>query len=105
MIVVHVHIRVTPGRAADFVRATEKNAASSRLEPGVLRFDLLGDPADDHHFVLVEAYRDEQAPAAHKETAHYAEWRDAVAPWMAEPRRSERYVALSPAHESGWRSV
>ncbi len=46
--------------------------------------------------MLVEVYRDAQAAAAHKETAHYARWRDAVADLMAEPRRSARYVNVSP---------
>jgi quinol monooxygenase YgiN len=46
--------------------------------------------------VLVEIYRDEQAPARHKETAHYAKWRDTVAPLMASPRTSVRYEAVFP---------
>ena len=35
---------------------------------------------DPTRFVLVEAYRTQDAPAAHKETRHYQQWRDAVAP-------------------------
>ena len=46
--------------------------------------------------VLVEVYRDEAAAAAHKDTAHYQRWRDAVAPMMARPRQSARYVNTSP---------
>ncbi len=37
-------------------------------------------------FVLVEVYSNADAPAKHKETAHYAAWRDGVADMMAEPR-------------------
>jgi quinol monooxygenase YgiN len=48
----------------------------------------LEDPA---RFVLVEAYRTEDAAGAHKETEHYATWRDTVADLMAEPRSSQRY--------------
>jgi quinol monooxygenase YgiN len=47
--------------------------------------------------VLVEVYRDDNAPAAHKETAHYAKWRDAVAPMMAEPRVSVKFNAVFPS--------
>ena len=43
------------------------------------------------HFVLVEVYRSQEATVAHKETAHYATWRDAVAPMMAQPRTSVKY--------------
>jgi len=48
-------------------------------------------------FVLIEAYRTLEAAAAHKETAHYAKWRDAVAPMMAEPRQRVFYNAVFPA--------
>ena len=34
----------------------------------------------------MEVYRDDQAPARHKETAHYAKWRNTVADMMAEAR-------------------
>ena len=32
---------------------------------------------------------------AHKETAHYARWAEAVGPWMAEPRRGVKYTILN----------
>jgi autoinducer 2-degrading protein len=54
--------------------------------------------------VLVEVYRDADAPAAHKLTPHYAVWRDAVAEMMAEPRASEKYSAVFPSAGEGWAS-
>jgi quinol monooxygenase YgiN len=101
LLVVHVHVRVKPGAAEAFRAASVANADASRREPGVLRFDLLADREDPGRFVLVEVYRDAAAAAAHKETAHYAAWRDAVADLMAEPRRSEKYVNVSPG-DAGW---
>jgi quinol monooxygenase YgiN len=101
LLVVHVHARVKPGAGEAFRTASVANAEASRREPGVVRFDLLADRDDPGHFVLVEVYRDAAAAAAHKETAHYAAWRDAVADLMAEPRRSEKYLNLSPGDE-GW---
>jgi hypothetical protein len=41
-------------------------------------------------------YRTVEDPARHKETAHYAKWRDTVAPWMAEPRTSARFSNVFP---------
>jgi quinol monooxygenase YgiN len=101
LLVVHVHVRVRPGGEEAFRTASLANAEASRREPGVVRFDLLADRDDARHFVLVEVYRDAAASAAHKETAHYAAWRDAVADLMAEPRRSEKLVNVSPGDE-GW---
>jgi quinol monooxygenase YgiN len=101
LLVVHVHVCVKPGGEEAFRAASVANAEASRREPGVVRFDLLCDREDPTRFLLVEIYRDAAAAAAHKETAHYAAWRDAVSDLMAEPRRSARYVNLSPA-DAGW---
>jgi len=89
-----VRIRVLEGCEEGFIAATLANQAGSLKEPGVRRFELLQDEADKRRFVLVEGYRDEVAQAAHKETAHYAAWRRAVEPMMAEPRVRELYSVL-----------
>ena len=105
MLVVHVHARVRPERVEDFLAATLVNARASLAEPGVLRFDVIQDRPDRAHVVLVEVYRDADAPAAHKLTPHYAAWRDAVAEMMAEPRVSTSFDAVFPAGSEGWASV
>ena len=102
MLVVHVHVRVRPERIGDFLAATVINARASLAEPGVLRFDIVQDQADPAHVVLVEVYRDEEAPAAHKLTPHYAAWRDSVAEMMAEPRESVRYSVVFPVSGEVW---
>jgi autoinducer 2-degrading protein len=102
MLVVHVHVRVRPEDLDAFLEATLVNARASVREPGVLRFDVLRDQADPTHVVLVEVYRDADAPAAHKETAHYATWRDAVAPMMAEARSSTTFEAVFPTDPERW---
>jgi (4S)-4-hydroxy-5-phosphonooxypentane-2,3-dione isomerase len=104
MLVVHVHVRIRPGRVDDFLAATLVNAQASLGEPGVLRFDVIQDQADPEHVILVEVYRDDDASAAHKLTPHYAVWRDSVAEMMAEPRASARFSAVFPAGGEGWSS-
>jgi len=96
LLVVHVDVRVKPEVVEAFRTATLANASASRKEPGVVRFDVVQDLEDAARFVLVEVYRDAAAAAAHKETAHYAAWRDAVAPLMAEPRSSRKFRNVSP---------
>jgi autoinducer 2-degrading protein len=102
MLVVHVHARVRPGRAEAFLDATLANARASLAEPGVLRFDVIQDQDDPEHVVLVEVYTGSDAAAAHKQTAHYAAWRDRVAEMMARPRESVRYSAVFPAGGEAW---
>ena len=96
LLIVHVDISVLPDSVENFLAATETNARASRLEPGVVRFDVLHDRDETSHVVLVEIYRDDEAAAAHKTTGHYAEWRDAVGPMMARSRHSTRFVNVSP---------
>ena len=101
MLVVHVHVHVKPECLEAFRQATLDNARNSVREPGIARFDVAQQADDPTRFTLVEAYRTAEAPAAHKATAHYARWRDAVADMMAEPRTAVKYANLFPADE-GW---
>jgi quinol monooxygenase YgiN len=101
MLIVHVHVHVKPESVEDFRKATLENARASVQEPGIARFDVVEQQDDATRFVLIEVYRTLEATAAHKETAHYAKWRDAVAPMMAEPRQSVKYNAVFP-DVNGW---
>jgi quinol monooxygenase YgiN len=99
MLIVHVHAHVKPEFIDAFKEATITNARHSVQEPGVARFDVIQQADDPARFVLVEVYRTGDAPAQHKETAHYQVWRDAVTPMMAEPRTSVKYSNLFPAYD------
>jgi quinol monooxygenase YgiN len=100
LLVVHVHVRVNPGSVEAFLAATAENSRQSLLEPGIARFDVVQQIDDPTRFVLVEAYRTPEAPALHKETAHYALWRDTVAPMMAEPRSSVKFLSVAPGPDA-----
>jgi (4S)-4-hydroxy-5-phosphonooxypentane-2,3-dione isomerase len=95
-LVVHVHVHVLADKVEEFVMASKRNAASSLMEPGVVRFDVAQNLDDPTRFVLMEVYRDDEAPVLHKATEHYASWRDAVAPLMASPRTSVRFRCVYP---------
>src|ERR1700758_1639913 len=101
MLIVHVHVHVKRESVAEFRKATIDNARSSVQEPGIARFDVVQQQDDETRFVLIEVYRTPEAAVAHKETAHYAKWRDAVANMMAEPRHSVKYSAVLPDPQ-GW---
>jgi (4S)-4-hydroxy-5-phosphonooxypentane-2,3-dione isomerase len=96
MLIVHVHVHVNSESVGAFIEATIENARNSVREPGIARFDVVQQTDDPTRFVLVEVYRDEGATKAHKETAHYAKWRDIVAPMMNGPRTSLKFSNLFP---------
>jgi autoinducer 2-degrading protein len=101
MFIVHVHVRVKPEFIDEFIEATLENAQNSVQEPGIARFDVIQQLDDPTQFVLVEVYQTPEDPARHKETEHYARWRDTVAEMMAEPRSSVKYANLFP-ESSEW---
>lgn len=91
-----VHIQVKPERIDDFIEASRINHVGSIEEPGNRRFDVLQDTRDPTKFILYEAYVTAEQAAAHKDTPHYREWRDAVAGMMAKPREGVSYDGLFP---------
>ena len=101
MFIVHVHVHVKPDSVSAFLDATLKNAQNSIKEPGIARFDVIQQKDDPTRFVLVEVYRTLADPPKHKETPHYARWRDQVANMMAEPRSSVKYDNIFP-DDKGW---
>ncbi len=101
MLIVLVHVHVKPEYLDAFLAACLDNAQNSVKEPGVARFDVIQQNDDPTRFVLIEAYRTPEAPGQHKETAHYARWRDTVADMLVEPRTGIKYTNIFP-DEAGW---
>ncbi len=94
--VVSVTIHVAPEHRAAFIAAARDNAEQSRQEPGCRQFDVAQHVEDPDRFHLYEVYASVDDFAAHQQTAHYARWRDAVNPWMAQPRIGVKWNRLSP---------
>jgi len=101
MNIVLVHVHVKPEIVDAFKQATIENASYSAKEEGIERFDVIQQVDDPTRFILVEVYKTANASAAHKETAHYAKWRDTVAEMMVEPRQGIKYSNIYP-EDSNW---
>ncbi|MGN1048694.1 MAG: antibiotic biosynthesis monooxygenase [Eubacteriales bacterium] len=89
-----VTVNVKPDKIEAFRKITSYNHENSRKEPGNVRFDVLQSRDDPSKFYLYEVYKDDEAAAEHKKTAHYLRWRDEVADYMAVPRSSVRTEPL-----------
>jgi (4S)-4-hydroxy-5-phosphonooxypentane-2,3-dione isomerase len=101
MLISIVSVHVKPEHIQAFKAAIVENARNSVKEPGVARFDVIQRSDDPAYFLLIEAYRNADALAQHKETAHYKTWRDTVVDMMAEPRTAIRYENVFP-DDTGW---
>lgn len=91
-----VHVSVKAECIDDFIAACHLNHEASVKEPGNRRFDVLQSADVPTRFVLYEAYASADDAKAHKDTDHYATWRDQVAHMMDQPRRGEVFVAHAP---------
>jgi len=91
-----VYVEVKEKFISDFIIASEKNHTESIKETGNLRFDILQSEEDPSQFVLYEAYASDEDATQHKRTAHYLQWRETVADWMANPRNGIKYNGLKP---------
>ena len=69
-----------PQIAAEFTEAT-------RNEPGCLWFDWSRSLADPQEYVLVEAFRDDAAGAAHVQSAHFKQAQKSLPPHLAHTPR------------------
>jgi autoinducer 2-degrading protein len=96
MFVTTVMVKVKPEHIDDFIKASITNHESSVKERGNMRFDVLQNADDPASFMLYEAYDSPASSAAHKQTAHYAAWRDTVVPFMKEPRKGIPYNGIKP---------
>ena len=102
MIVNCVYIHVKNDAISRFVEVTTANHKESVKEKGNLRFDLIQQADDPCHFMLYEAYQNEDAAANHKLTPHYFKWREDVKDLMAVPREGVRYNIIEPNDPSEW---
>lgn len=103
MIIRAIQVFVKPDAVDAFKEASKRNHEGSMKEPGVLRFDVLQSAEDRSRFLLYEVYTSVEATQAHKETAHYKAWKDAVEPMMDRPRESAAYTPVAPIQEEEWR--
>jgi quinol monooxygenase YgiN len=76
----HEHADRWPEIAGDFTRAT-------RAEPGCLWFDWSRSVDDPNEYVLVEAFRDGDAGAAHVQSDHFKEAQRTLPPHLARTPR------------------
>jgi (4S)-4-hydroxy-5-phosphonooxypentane-2,3-dione isomerase len=91
-----VEVHVKPECVDAFKAATEANARGSIQEPLVARFDFYQLHDDPNRFMVVEVFRSDDGPAAHKETEHYRIWKETVEDMMAKPRQAARYANVCP---------
>ncbi|MEE2030548.1 putative quinol monooxygenase [Rhodococcus chondri] len=87
MIFIVVRFKVRPEYQDEWLSTTKAFTEATRAEPGNLWFDWSRNVEDPSEFVLVEAFRDGDAGAAHVGSDHFRKGLDAMRPALAETPR------------------
>jgi quinol monooxygenase YgiN len=82
MIVITAKFQVKPEHADDWPRIAADFTAATAAEPGCLWFDWSRSLKDPAEFVLIEAFRDDDAAAAHVQSAHFTSAREELPPYL-----------------------
>jgi quinol monooxygenase YgiN len=87
MIFITAKFRVRPEHAEDWPHIAASFTQATRAEAGCLWFDWSRSLDDPHEYVLVEAFRDGDAGAAHVGSAHFREAQRTLPPYLQETPR------------------
>ena len=87
MIFIAAKFRVRPEHADRWPEIVDEFTRATRAEPGCLWFDWSRSVADPTEYVLVEAFRDDEAGGAHVRSDHFAKAQQTLPPHLAETPR------------------
>jgi quinol monooxygenase YgiN len=92
MIFITAKFRVRPEHADAWPEISRPFTEATRTEPGCLWFDWSRSVDDTTEYVLVEAFRDGDAGAAHVQSAHFREAQATLPPHLAETPKIVHFV-------------
>jgi quinol monooxygenase YgiN len=84
MIFITAKFRIRPEDADRWPEIAAKFTSATRAEPGCKWFDWSRSLADPSEYVLVEAFRDDAAGAAHVQSEHFKTAQRELPPHLAE---------------------
>ena len=87
MIFITARFRVRPEHADQWPEISRAFTEATRAEPGCLWFDWSRSLDDSTEYVLVEAFRDDEAGAGHVGSEHFRAAREQLPPHLAETPR------------------
>ncbi|GAA3579385.1 putative quinol monooxygenase [Amycolatopsis ultiminotia] len=87
MIFITAKFRVKPEHADNWPEISRAFTEATHAEPGCLWYDWARSLADPNEYVLVEAFRDDDAGAAHVGSDHFKTAQRELPPYLAETPR------------------
>jgi quinol monooxygenase YgiN len=93
-----VKFKVKPEWSDRWMEHVREFTEATRAEPGNLWFDWSRSVEDPSEYVLVEAFRDDEAGAAHVQSAHFAAAQQTLPPHLVE---TPRIISVTVGQD-GW---
>jgi quinol monooxygenase YgiN len=87
MIFITAKFRVLPEHADRWPEISAEFTQATRDEPGCLWFQWSRSVDEPHEYVLVEAFRDDEAGGAHVKSEHFKAAQQSLPPYLAETPR------------------
>jgi quinol monooxygenase YgiN len=87
MIFITAKFQVLPESADEWPKIVRDFTEATRAEPGCLWYDWSRSVEDPDEYVLVEAFRDGDAGAAHVQSQHFKDARQTLPPHLVETPR------------------
>lgn len=98
MIFITAVFQVKPEYAENWTEIAGEFTAATQAEPGCLWFQWSRSVADSNEYVLVEAFRDGDAGAAHVQSAHFKKAQETLPPHLV----STPKVVSTSVDQDGW---
>ncbi|UKD56069.1 antibiotic biosynthesis monooxygenase [Amycolatopsis sp. FU40] len=98
MIFITAKFRVKPEHAENWPEISRAFTEATRAEPGCLWYEWSRSLADPNEYVLVEAFRDDDAGAAHVGSDHFKNAQRELPPYLAETPR----IVNAKVDQDGW---
>lgn len=98
MIFITAKFRVKPEHADQWPEISREFTEATRAEPGCLWYDWSRGLDDPTEYVLIEAFRDDDAGAAHVGSAHFRAAQSDLPPYLAETPR----IINAKIDQDGW---
>jgi len=85
MIIIHANLQVKPDQEQAFLEEMKSLLPLTRAEEGNISYDLMKNMEKDHHFTMVELWKDVEATTSHNTSAHFTAFVQKAPVFMAAP--------------------
>ncbi len=85
MLIIHAHLQVKPEQEQAFLDASKQLIEDSRAESGNISYDLKKSTDADHHYTMVEIWKNTGAVETHNSSEHFKAFVAQAQAFMAAP--------------------